>query len=178
MHAPPGIQDEIRIWKHIPALAAWQNGDIGLVGFAHILPNIVQVHSPEVSGHAEKFQQLRLEEGLMKCCGLSNTIEFARFVLVLIGNFIVTVLKILKIPNERILQQLLPMVDFIWGVPLHKVRYHLVGHVFVWKVYSETLHNLWDSEAFMIEHLADHAAKLSQIGLSDERPCLRRSGLI
>jgi len=53
MQAPPGIQDEIRIWKHMPELAAWQNGGMRLVRFAYILPNVVQVHSPEISRHAE-----------------------------------------------------------------------------------------------------------------------------
>ena len=85
------------------------------------------------------------------------------------------VFKIPKILNERILEQLLPVVDFVWGVPLQKVRYHAAGHILGWKVYSETLHNLRDSEALMIETLADHAAVLSQIGLSDERPCHRLS---
>jgi len=60
------------------------------------------------------------------------------------------------------------------GAPPQKVIYHAAGHILGWKVikiYSETLHNLRDSDALMIEPLADHATILSQIGLSDERPC-------
>ena len=57
----------------------------------------------------------------MKCCGLFNIIELSRFIFVVIGNFKTTVLKIPKILNERILEQLLPVVDFVWGGPPQKV---------------------------------------------------------